>query len=268
MMRNSTHEHVVALTQLLVGKRRVMSLIHRWQEDVVVVAQPGKYEELVQDIEDALDQAEVPVDRKPAPVVLALPAKILGRIAGTGLADLVPDRLWRLVRKDLDVLVHPSDILVSGTKEEVARARAAIAIRLAWSSAYLTTEPDAQKVEDLMTQARASSGGTLAALLREIDRRLERPVIPYEEWETLYRMRLQLVAEDVNAAPDIAGQGDESAIPAQVLDKRNAPPAGRRPPQEAGPVSWAGAGVLMVLLAIDVVLSIAGMRSRKGVARR
>jgi hypothetical protein len=205
-------------------------------------------------------------------MVLAMPAQILGRIAGTGLSDLVPDRLWRVVRKDLDVLVHPSDILVSGTKEEVARARAAVAIRLAWSPAYLTTDPEAQKVEDLMGKARSARGGASAAALREIDRRLSSLVIPYEEWETLYRMRLQLIAEDVNAEPDVAGQGDGSSAHRPVQEPSH--PAGevkarrQRPSIDAGRVSWAGAAVVMLLLAIDVVLSIVGMRSRSGTARR
>jgi hypothetical protein len=261
----------VAFLAIVATVRKVMSLIRRWEEaHIVVVLKPGKYEELVHDLEVALDDAGLAVDKKPAPAVLAMPARILGRVAGTGLADLVPDRLWRLVRPGLDVLVHPSDILVAGTKEQVARARAAIAIRLTWAPAYLTTTPEAQKLEDIITATADLRGREAELKLAEIDRRLSTIIVPYEEWETLYRMRLQLQSERLGIAPKVAGQGNDSAQArvAETQPGTSAPGAGAAwgspPPRPQRPpvLSWAAAFGVVGLLLTDVLLLLTGRRRK------
>ncbi|MEA2622957.1 MAG: hypothetical protein QOH61_1867 [Chloroflexota bacterium] len=267
----------VAFLAVVATVRKAMSLVRRWEEaHIVVVLKPGKYQELVRDVENALDDAGLAVDRKPAPAVLAMPARILGRVAGTGLADLVPDRLWHLVRPGLDVLIHPSDILVAGTKEQVARARAAIAIRLTWAPAYLTTTPEAQTLEDIITATANLRGREAQLRLAEIDRRLATIVVPYEEWETLYRMRLQLQSERLGIAPKVAGQGGAGGggaeAPSGPTGRSGAAggPMGREPrpgpgaawgsqPEAAGRpavLSWAAAAGVAALLALDVILAL------------
>jgi len=92
----------------------------------------------------------------------------------------------------LEVTIHPSDVAVVGSKESVARARAAVADRLTDTQAYLTATKEAQKVEDVLRELRASGDGdAIREALPAIDERLARLVIPYEEWEVLYRQRLQ-----------------------------------------------------------------------------
>ena len=184
----------VVVLAVVATVRKVRSLIKRWDEQhVVVVAQPGRYEDLVRDVEDALDQADVPVDRKPAPVVLAMPAKILGWIAGTGLADLVPDRR-RLVREESrrprSSLGHPGVGNEAGGRPRACSHRHPPCLE----SRVPDDEPRCAEGRGPDGAGAKRAGGPSAAALREIDRRLETLVIPYEEWETLYRMRLQLVA--------------------------------------------------------------------------
>lgn len=260
VLRGYPFAFAMALTVAFLGvvatMRKAMSLVRRWEEaHVVVVVKPERYDELVADIEDALDTAGLAVDRKPAPAVLAAPARLLGRIAGSGFSDLVPDRLWRLVRPGLDILVHPSDVLVSGTREQVARARTAIAIRLTWAPAYLTTSPEAQKLEDAITSAGKLPPAEAAGKLRDIDRQLAQIVVPYEEWETLYRMRLQLQTELLGAEPDVAGQTGTSPVDEAAGSRGRATPAtgnqqGERPPL----LSWAAALGVAALYVLDVVL--------------
>jgi hypothetical protein len=106
---------------------------------------------------------------------------------------MVPDRLFVLKSRDLEVTLHPSDIAISGTKPTLARARAAIAAEMPFTAAYLTTSKEGQQVEDVLRAVaeRRAPGGALA----EVDRRLARIVIPHEEWEVLYRERLQVERE-------------------------------------------------------------------------
>ena len=63
---------------------------------------------------------------------------------------LVPDRLFVLKNKRLEVTLHPSDIAISGKREDVARARAAIATRVTFTAAYMTSAKESQQVEDVL----------------------------------------------------------------------------------------------------------------------
>jgi hypothetical protein len=240
----------VAFLAVIATVRKVISLVRRWEEaHVPVVVKPGRYEELVSDLGRALSQAGLHIVRRPAPRALSLPAKLLGMAAGRGISELVPDRLWRLVTQDLEVLVHPSDVVISGTKPVVARARAAIAIRLTWAPAYLTLSPDAQKTEDTIEAAARSGGPELRRQLRTIDTRLSSLVVPYEEWETLYRMRLQL---------ERALEEDGAAL--TVVTATEPGRSGSRP----GLVPWAALAGVLGLFVLDIGLQLHGRRSQNG----
>jgi hypothetical protein len=87
----------------------------------------------------------------------------------------------------------------------VARARAAIASRLTFTQAYLTTSKEGQEIEDAVREI--AEGLRTPDAFTEVDRRLAELVIPHEEWETLYRQRLQ-VERDLwvdNARPSDGG---------------------------------------------------------------
>ena len=220
----------------LVGIARfVHHLARRWTDaHVAVVVRPGGYERVVADLERALDDAGLAVDRRPAPAVLAVPGRMLGSIAGPGVRSLVPDKLVQLAGAGLEVGLYPSDIAISGDKCEVARARAAIASRLVATAAWMTMSAEAQEIE---AAPRAAGGGAngrrrarsrgrerrrrarpvdVAAELRSIDEALAILAVPHEEWEVLYRQRLQ-VERDLLAglAPGASfpGGGPETLAP-------------------------------------------------------
>jgi hypothetical protein len=123
--------------------------------------------------------------------------------------------------KDIEVTVHPSDVAVAGSKEAVARARAAVADRLTKTDAYLTSTKEAQEVEDAIRTIR-TTGSPQAGLgaMKELDERLSRLVIAYEEWEVLYRQRLQTERDLLRA---IGGAPQRS-----VADEENGGSGGRR----------------------------------------
>jgi hypothetical protein len=94
------------------------------------------------------------------------------------------------------------DLLISGKPRLVARARAAMSSRLTTSAAHLTISAEAQAVEDrLAALARPTTASpdhpprfddAAAAEFAAIDEQLSTLEIPYEEWEVLYRQRLQV----------------------------------------------------------------------------
>jgi len=95
--------------------------------------------------------------------------------------------------RDLELTIHPSDVAMAGSKQAVARARAAVANRLTKTEAYLTASKESQEIEDAIIALRdAPDREEALATLEAIDARLARLTVPYEEWEVLYRQRLQV----------------------------------------------------------------------------
>jgi hypothetical protein len=173
---------------------------------VPLVVEPGHYQDVARDLDDALSQAGLDVTPRAAPSVMSRPAQWLARVAGRESAALVPDHMVQLHGPDLDVLVYPMDLLISGTASHVMRARAAMASRLTTSAAHLTVSAEAQGIEDRLTRlARGASADgepafddATAVDLAAIDHLLATVEIPYDEWELLYRQRLQ-VERDLRA---------------------------------------------------------------------
>ena len=194
--------------------RRGTSLARRWTDaHVPMVVKPGAYEQVANDLDRALTAAGMDLADEAAPATMSLPAKWLAAVAGRSSAALVPDRMVRLRGADLDILIYPMDVFVSGKADDVTRARAAIASRLTTSAAHLTVSAEAQAVEDRLTRlagARPDEEGhpddasprpfddAMAAEFADIDRTIATIKIPYEEWEVLYRQRLQ-VERDLRA---------------------------------------------------------------------
>ncbi len=130
---------------------------------------------------------------------------MLGRIAGPAIRALIPDRPVELVGRDIEVGLYPSDIAIAGRASAVARARAAIATRLTSTAASMTTSAEAQEVEamlEALSRPRSAGGEpgtdgpidlvTAGTTLAGIDVRLATLEVSHEEWEILYRQRLQV----------------------------------------------------------------------------
>jgi hypothetical protein len=234
--------------------RKVRSLAKRWEDaHVPVVMKPGGYETVLADLERVLDEAGLDVTPRSAPAILSLPPRLLDAVAGKAFGGLVPDRLMVLSGADLEVLVYPSDVAISGPRTVVARARAAIATELTTSPAYLTTSVESERLEDALRAVGARDAGFQRSRsdLQRIDAELARLAVPFEEWETVYRERLQI--ERMLLHNELDRRSNRSAAAAQAPTE---PPLGDR----------AIGLVAVTLLALDVALLVAdrfsGGRSR------
>jgi hypothetical protein len=180
--------------------RKVRSRRHGWSDiHVPLVMKPDGYDTVVRDLVDALANAGLDVSVRDAPGVLTAPAALLTAVSGENVRKLRPDRLIELRARDLEIGVYPSDIAISGTTRNRTRARAAILSRLTTSAAHLTTSAEAQRVEDAIAKVAASDGAPRAKLgtaaranLDAIDEKLVDAAIPTDEWDILYRIRLQV----------------------------------------------------------------------------
>lgn len=154
---------------------------------VPIAIKPGGYEVVVRDLTAALDRAAIRVRRAKAPWPLALPGRILALVGGAGARALVPERLVQLRSADLIITIHPMDLGFSGKPKALARARGALVRELAFTEAYQTWTKESQEIEDALM--RADKGDVSVEM---IARQLETIDLPYEEWEILYRILLQV----------------------------------------------------------------------------
>jgi hypothetical protein len=193
---------------------KIRTIVKRWEDaHIPIVVKPGAYEQVAGELEAAVDAAGLDLQRVAAPRVLEAPSRLLALVGGESVRRLVPDRLVMLRAPALEVTVHPSDVAVAGSKEAVARARAAVAARLTKTEAYLTSSKEAQEVEDAIRALQDSgSAHDVRQTIAAVDERLARLVIPYEEWEVLYRQRLQterdLLKNALPASRDDTGNGN------------------------------------------------------------
>jgi hypothetical protein len=226
--------------------RKARVLVKRWSDaHIPIVVRPDGYAQVVGDLEAALDQADLAVNRHAAPAVLAAPGRLLASVAGTSVRRLVPERLQLLTRPGLEVLVHQSDIAISGGTSEVARARAAIASRLTSTAASRTTNEHAQAIERRL-EALANDPNGADAALRAIDEDLASLEVDADEWEVLYRIRLQ-VERDL-----LTGRRPGTSFPGDGAQP------GTEPVRAPGaPATHLGAAAIVAAaLALDAILAL------------
>ncbi|MDQ3879786.1 MAG: hypothetical protein M3295_01690 [Chloroflexota bacterium] len=240
VLRGYPYAAVLALTLLLLlvvaPIRKVRSIVRRWEDaHIPMVVKPGGYDRVADDLEGAVDATGLDIRRAGAPRILEAPSKLLAAVGGAGVRRLVPDRLFVLKNPALEVMIHPSDISISGRKTELARARAAIASRLTFTAAYLTTTRESQELEERLEavsrrmasmpdEPAANSVASERAFseveqeLHEVDAALDTLEIGHDDWEVLYRQRLQVERDvmrkrlaAVSPASDDATGRDEHA---------------------------------------------------------
>ena len=178
--------------------RKVRSARHRWSDThIPIVVPPKGYADTVDTIHDALADAGIPLEPRPASPLLSLPAWVLTHLAGPNVRRVRPDRVIELRGADMRVGIYPSDVAVSTTAELRTPIRADDP-----GGAWRARTPTSRRARRRRTSKTGSSGsrpmpGTLSGprheepALAAIDRTLLALDVPNEEWDILYRLRLQ-----------------------------------------------------------------------------
>jgi hypothetical protein len=123
------------------------------------------------------------------------PLRTIGFAARHLLGSVVRGDPQRLSADDFEVIVYATNAAVLGPKEESHRVRAAIHKHLALTGAFLTWTEESQSLEAELTRLHRESGDDLDALaprLDELQERLDRAPLTSDEWNLLYRLRLQV----------------------------------------------------------------------------
>jgi hypothetical protein len=191
---------------------------------------------------------------------------MLAAIAQGGIRRLVPDQLIELVGPTLTVSVYPADLAMSGTKDAVAHARAVVTRDVRSKDAWFTTTKEAQAIEDRLVALEEQHRPPTVEELDGVDRQLTALSASQEEWEVLYRRRLQLVTSgeaDVASGRVDGGRPASTGKPA-VADAPVAEPSA----PEASGVRRPSLGTLMSLgtfiaATLDIILAAWSSRQRQ-----
>jgi hypothetical protein len=174
-------------------------LVRRWRaEHIPIMVEPEKYTAAVDSIETVLENEGYAVVRQKADWLLRFPTKILSFFASKHVKDMVADQLTVLANPKFQVQLHPSDLIISGKADDTARIRSLIARRLLFTDALMTWDQEANELEQKMKtiwQRAHEENADFEPLFKElqsIDRKCDQTPLRYEEWEVLYRERLQL----------------------------------------------------------------------------
>lgn len=176
-------------------------LFQRWRQkrkyvQVSLVMREGADDDaLVDALTDALSSIgieEVRVTEASGPKVW--PMRTVGFAAEHLLGAVVRGEPMRLAAGEIEIYAYATNVSIQGPKEDTYRVRAAIQRRLGFGDAYLTWNDEAQELEDALIAAHhdAQDVPKLRARLHEIQERMDTASLNSEEWNVLYRRRLQV----------------------------------------------------------------------------
>ena len=125
----------------------------------------------------------------------AWPMRTVGFAARHLLGAVVRGEPMRLAADGLEILAYATNVAILGPTEDAYRVRAAVERELAFCDAYLTWSDDSQEFEDELMAVGESADGDVDGLRRKLDevqQRMDVASLNSEEWNVLYRLRLQV----------------------------------------------------------------------------
>lgn len=178
---------IVTLRRMREG-RRVLQI------PVVVQGKDG-IQAVADDLTQLMDTLGMKAERDDLTGPISWPLRTLRYAARHLIGSVVEGKPVRLTAGEVELIVHATDVSITAPKKDVYRIRAAIERELAFSKAFLTWSQDSQRYEkDLMRLCR-DRDGDLDAFVEKLDRlqeRIDGASLKSDEWNVLYRLRLQV----------------------------------------------------------------------------
>lgn len=123
------------------------------------------------------------------------PLRTVGFASRHLLGAVVRGEPMRLRADGVEILAYATNVSIQGPNRDVYRIRAALERELAFRNTYLTWNEESQGFEDDLQRLHESADGDVEALrakLDEVQERIDVASLNTEEWNVLYRLRLQL----------------------------------------------------------------------------
>jgi hypothetical protein len=138
------------------------------------------------------------VERTMVEAPLTWPLRTVGYAARHLLGAFVRGEPVRVRAGGLDLYTYATNVAIVGKEGAAHRARAALERELALGEAYLTWSEGSQALEDELMQIQDDAGADIETLVARLDRlqeRIDSAPITSDEWNVLYRLRLQVERE-------------------------------------------------------------------------
>ncbi len=211
----------------------IRNLARRWTSaHVPMMVESKDYLEVVEHVQRTLADKGIATRREQATWMLRYPTKLLSLLAGGAIHNLVADKMTTLVSPQLEVMLHPSDLVIRGAEFEVAHARATNKEHLGFTKAHLTWDKEANELEDKLRKiwvALHDGGFNATSVNHELSnasRAINTAKMPFEEWQVLFVEQLlverELLRSELNSSN---GRPGDTAQPS--MDRENQP-AGNR----------------------------------------
>ncbi len=165
------------------------------QRHIPVVVEADDYFEVVNHLQQILARVGLKTKRGHASWLLRWPTRVFAWLAGSGADTLVARELQTLRSKEMEVLLHPSDLVIHADEPIAARVFAQVNEHLAFSKAYLSWTKEGQEIEDSVRRIALELGDKKSLIptsqhrhrLTEVRKKLEGLNLEAEEWEVLFR---------------------------------------------------------------------------------
>lgn len=184
------------VTAITVPIVKIATVLKGWtDEHVYVQPRRGEYQATLRELAEAAARAgAVPVIEQ-APKRMMIATNALRFFARGAVSPIVAEQIRRVVAEDVEVYLYPSDLLVRGESDAVARFRAMMTRTHLDRHAYLVPSDRAQAIQDELARlvdvmtahdARGQSfGAPLASRLVDVWREMSETNLAYDEWVTL-----------------------------------------------------------------------------------
>jgi hypothetical protein len=182
--------------------RRLVTVARRRVEvQVPLITDAEGYRTVANKVADTLISNGMPVGSVDPPWWLTAPGRILVRLGGPSFRDYVPAQLACFRGAELDVILYPNSLSLTGSAQTAAWAHGLVVEALTAAPAYQTFDPEAQDIERQIRSVWAVysqyprahvDAPRLRARLEEIARDIRRLPVDYEQWQIVYRQALQL----------------------------------------------------------------------------
>lgn len=176
-------------------------LFQRWRQkrrlvQVPLVLREGTDDDLLDAVRGALTAIGI-VDVSVAEVTgpRSWPLRTVGFASRHLLGAVVRGEPMRLRADGIEILAYATNVSIQGPSEDAYRVRAAMERELAFRNTYLTWNEESQGFEDELQSLHRAANGELESLRAELDEvqaRIDVASLNTEEWNVLYRLRLQL----------------------------------------------------------------------------
>ncbi|MDA8442669.1 MAG: hypothetical protein M0Z55_09895 [Peptococcaceae bacterium] len=171
-------------------------LLKGWQrEHLTIMIEPGHFDGVLASVVKALKQRGFDVTVSPRALWWRSPQSLLMLFAHDLFGNWTKTRARLITGTQYQVVVHPTDLVIEGAPHAVVKVRAELAKQLTFSDTYFTWDGEAHRLETSINLVRQQNPLNTAAVLErlaKIETELDAVIIPFAEWERLYRQILQL----------------------------------------------------------------------------